>query len=356
VGSIREFYFKHRKRIPLICYIILLILATINVSMKGGAFSYVLFYAIILYLPISAIYILFTLFVIEIYQETENKILYKNTAEKYQFVVKNSSVIPISGIIFTYDDNISYFTNDFTKEAFRFLPRERVVIDTEIICRFAGGYDAGIEGFYVQDIFGIMRFKRNVKIPVRVHVLPVITDVAHEVVKELSELADRGNLFNLMQPENYLGNDIRKYNPGDSLNRVHWKNYARTGEMFVRLPEKQESEMISLVLVTEVMDGTLDNIKRRDRFLEYLVSVGEYFGMSSRPLMIIYYDMGVKSFIIDSPETFHSFYAETMSRVGIKHSAGHEEELTGKEALAKAGGNKGSMLIFREETCILEHA
>ena len=113
--------------------------------------------------------------------------------------------------------------------------------------------------------------------------------------------------------------------------------------------------MISLVLVTEVMDGSLDNIKRRDRFLEYLVSVGEYFGMSSRPLMIIYYDMGVKSFIIDSPETFHSFYAETMSRVGIKHSAGHEEELTGKEALAKAGGNKGGMLIFREETCILEH-
>lgn len=96
----------------------------------------------------------------------EKKILYKNTAEKYQFVVKNSSVIPISGIIFTYDDNISYFTNDFTKEAFRFLPKERVVIDTEIICRFAGGYDAGIEGFYVQDIFGIMRFKRNVKIPV----------------------------------------------------------------------------------------------------------------------------------------------------------------------------------------------
>ena len=113
--------------------------------------------------------------------------------------------------------------------------------------------------------------------------------------------------------------------------------------------------MISMVLVTEVMDGTLDGIKQRDRFLEYLVSVGEYFGMSSRPLMIIYYDMGVKSFIIDSPETFHNFYTETMSRVGIKHSAGHEEELTGAESISKAGGNKNSMLLLREETCTLEH-
>ena len=335
---------EHKNRVPLIIYILLLIAATVNVSFRGGTFSYVFFYVVLLYLPLSVLYLAVSAFTLEVYQETENKILYKGTAEKYQFVVENTSVIPVSGIKFFYDETIAGLVNDFTVETFRFLPKEKHKIDTEIICHYAGAYDAGVEGYYIQDMFGILRFKRKVKIPIRVHVLPVITDIAHRDITSLGDMNNAGNLFSLAQHENYLGNDIRKYAPGDSLNTVHWKNYARTGEMFVRLPDNQETEMICIVLATEEMDGTLESIKKRDRYLEYLVSVGEFFGMSKRPLLIAYYDKDVTTMIVDSPQSFQTFYTEKLARIGIKRAAGRGDELV-KEVTRKYG----NVLLFKED-------
>lgn len=341
---IKQFIVKHKRLVPCVIYILLLLAATINVSLQGGAFSYVFFYVVLLYLPLSVIYLAVSMLLLEVYQETDNRILYKGTAEKYQFVVENTSIIPVSGIKFFYDASIAGFVNDFTTETFRFLPKEKHKIDTEIICHYAGSYDSGVEGYYIQDMFGIIRFKRKVKIPIRVHVLPVITDIAHRDIMELGDNASSGNLFSLAQHENYLGNDIRKYMPGDSLNTVHWKNFARTGDMFVRLPDNQETEMICLALVTELMDGTIESIERRDKFLEYIVSVGEFFGMRKRPLLVAYYDKEVKTIVIDSPQSFQEFYLERSPRIGNKHSAGHEEELE-REISTKYG----NVHILREE-------
>ena len=346
---IKEFIVKHKRYVPCVIYILLLIASTINVSFQGGAFSYVFFYVVLLYLPLSLIYLTVSMLMLEVYQETDNRILYKGTAEKYQFVVENTSIIPVSGIKFFYDASIAGFVNDFTTETFRFLPKEKHRINTEIICHYAGAYDAGVEGYYLQDMFGILRIKRKVKIPIRVHVLPVITDIAHRDIMELGDISSSGNLFSLAQRENYLGNDIRKYAPGDSLNTVHWKNYARTGEMFVRLPDNQQTEMICLALVTELMDGSIENIERRDKYLEYIVSVGEFFGMSKRPLLVAYYDKEVKTIVVDSPQSFQEFYLERIPRIGNKHSAGREEEV-----LKEISGRYGSVIMFRESEGILE--
>lgn len=340
---IKQFIIKHKRYVPCVIYILLLIAATINVSFQGGAFSYVFFYVVLLYLPLSVVYLAVSMLLLEVYQETDNRILYKGTAEKYQFVVENTSIIPVSGIRFFYDASIAGFVNDFTTETFRFLPKEKHKIDTEIICHYAGAYDAGVEGYYIQDMFGILRIKRKVKIPVRVHVLPVITDIAHRDIMELGDISSSGNLFSLAQRENYLGNDMRKYMPGDSLNTVHWKNYARTGNMFVRLPDNQETEMICLALIPELNDGSIESIERRDKYLEYIVSIGEFFGMSKRPLLVAYYDKEVKTIVVDSPQSFQEFYLERLTRIGKKHSIGHEEEL-----IKEISGRYGSVIMLRE--------
>lgn len=328
----------------MIIYVALLIAVTINVSNNGGTFSYVFFYAVLLYLPLSFIYMIYIFLALQIYQETTGKLIQKGTAEDYQLVIKNAGPIPISDITFYYDKEITHFPEDFTVNPFRLLPRERVTVDAKIICRYAGSYDAGVEGYTVQDIFGILRFRKKVKIPVRVHVLPVITNVAEDIIERLMNDEKNGNLFSLKTTENHLGNDVRKYMDGDGLNQVHWKQYAKTGNLYVRLPENQESEMISMVLIPEPMDNSLHSIQLRDRYLEYLVSIAEFFGMKQKPLMIFYYYVGVKSYVIDSPETFHEFYTELLTKVGSKSAVGHEEEIL--EEVSKKAGN---IVVFREK-------
>ena len=188
----------------MIIYIALLVAATINVSSRGGTFSYVFFYAVLLYLPLSFIYIIYIFLALKVYQETTGKLIQKGTAEDYQLVIENSGPIPISDITFYYNEDITHFPEDFTVESFRLLPHEKVTVDAKIICRYAGSYDAGVEGYTVQDIFGILRFKKKVKIPIRVHVLPVITNVAENVIEKLMHDEKNGNLFSLRTPDRNL--------------------------------------------------------------------------------------------------------------------------------------------------------
>ena len=59
--------------LPRIIYALLLIGSGVLVSNKGGSFSYVLFFSILLYLPIAAAYIGYTMWALHIYQDMEEK-------------------------------------------------------------------------------------------------------------------------------------------------------------------------------------------------------------------------------------------------------------------------------------------
>ncbi len=334
----------HRRYVPVTVYILLIVSATVNVSLRGGTISYVLFYGVLLYLPLSLFYMLYILWALKIYQGVDAKLIEKNTTEKYHLVIENAGILPICEIRFFYDESITVFPEDFTKNPFKLLPYGKTELETEMLCRYAGDYDAGLEGYTVQDTFGIVRIKVKLKVPVRVRVLPAVSGVNEDAVLRILSEEKNGKLFDLESPENILGNDLRKYTEGDKKSSVNWKRYAVTREMYVRLPEKQHSEMVTLVLVTEEPDGSLESIKLRDGYLEYLVAVAQYFGMRHKPLMLCYYEYSVKRFLIDSPDSFHEFYSNCLPVIGGKAAAGHEELLTDG-----VNADNGNILIFREK-------
>ncbi|MCR4608562.1 MAG: DUF58 domain-containing protein [Eubacterium sp.] len=341
----------NRKRLPLYIYLLLLILATVNVSLRGGAFSYIMFYVLLLYLPVSAIYILYSAIALSFFQETEHKLFEKATAEKYNFMVENTGRLPIGGLKFYYDDKLMKFTDDFTGESFSLSSKERKEIDTYITVKYAGSYDVGISAYSVQDMFGIITWKFRIKLPVRISVLPFIKILSDDEIRRMNELQKGGNRFSINTPEENLGNDIRKYIPGDRLSDVHWKNYARTGEMYVRIPEKQDIDILCIAAVTEALDGSIEMMEKRDSFLEYLVSVGNYFGMNKKPFVLYYYNAGVQSYLIDSPVSFREFYSNVPDRVGQKTAAGHE-----KEILEVASNSFTSIILFLEDGCVFKEA
>lgn len=340
-----------RKRLPLYIYLLLLIASAVNISFNGGAFSYVIFYAFLFYLPLAVVYIVYSMAVLNIYQEIGHKTISKNTSEKYSFMIENTGFIPIGGISFMYDSELMSFSDDFTTQNYSLSFRERITIKTRMRCFYAGSYDTGISHYVIRDIFGIIGIKRKVRIPVRIHVLPLIKKLSSDDIRLLNEIRESGNLFSINAFEENLGNDLRKYVPGDSIANIHWKNFARTGEMYVRLPEKQEIDMLCIALITEAMDGTLEMIKQRDRFFEYLVSIAEYFGMMNKPLVIYFYNMGVKSCLIDSPVKFRDFYTSIPENIGHKTAAGHDEEL-----LKTSSKEFGNVILFREKGCELNKA
>ena len=341
----------HRKRLPLYIYLLLLIAATVNVSLRGGAFSYVVFYVFLLYLPVSFLFMFYASCMFNYYQETGSKFLSKNAVEKYRFTMEDTSLLPIGGLSFDYDERLMNFTDDFTKESFSLLHKEREELETGLKVKYAGSYDVGLTHYSMRDMFGIIRLRRKIKLPVRVSVIPTIRELTAEDIRQINELREGGNLYNIDMSEGTLGNDIRKYIPGDRLADVHWKNYARTGEMYVRLPDKQEIDILCIALITEAIEGTIEELEQRDKFLEYIVSVGRYFGMNKKPVIFFYYNSGVQSYVVDSPASFNNFYRDAAGRIGLKTAAGHREEI-----LTTAAESFMSILVYNEDGCVLKRA
>ena len=342
--KLRQFISKHRNMLPRIIYALLLIGSGILVSNRGGSFSYVLFFSVLLYLPIAGIYIGYTMWALHIYQDMDGRLLYKNTAKQYQIVIENAGILPISGIRLSYRNVTTQFREEFTDETFQLLPRESISLENELTCKYAGNYTAGIERVALRDFFGIIRINYALPTALRVSVLPVVTDIA---VKDITRLLDENNItrniFKLNQTENFLGNDMRSYMKGDSLKSIHWKNYARTGNLMVRLPEKQNSDMLSLILMTEESGNEDSDLQRRDLYLEYLISVANYFAQMKKPVRVVYFDSGVKTFVIDGYKTFQEFYYERLKRV-----TGEITEETQKEMLDKSADKIGVRVLFRE--------
>ena len=340
---------KQRKNVPLFIYIVLLVASTIIVSNIGGAFFYVLFYAFLFYPVVSFLCILENIFCIRIYQDIDGRLLYKGKEEKYEIVIENVGIIPTGEIRLIYGDTTS-FRDDYTKEKMLLLPREKKRIKTGITCKYAGSYEAGISHMILQDIFGIVKLKIKLSTALRVHVLPAVTNVANaEMSRLLAEPMYRRSFFKLDKTEEHPGNDMRKYVPGDPVKSIHWKNYARTGEAFVRLPENADSDMVRLALVVDKegenkdKEAKAEKVIRRDYFLEYLVSVAWYFAEQKKPLMVYFHNGGVKTFLVDGPDSFYIFYTESINRLGSEMTEEMESEL-----LTEAHGEE-ICLALREE-------
>lgn len=320
-----------------IVYLMLLVFATALINNVGGAFSYALFFSVIFYLPLSIAYLFYIKSVLMIYQELEGRLMYKNRAEKYTLVIENTGVLTAGGIRLMAVQGVTVFGKDIIGENYELLPHEKRELESDIFLKYAGSYEAGITDIELKDVFGIIRLRYHIPAPLRVSVLPVVTDVADRTLSRLlDELVNGKRLVSKEQREESLGNDLRAYIAGDPVKQIHWKNYARSGELLVRLPEPPDMQMPTILLLPEQDDGSLNSIERRDYFLELAVSIANYFAKRRKPAAFIINNGENERMLVEDYESFQKFYVEITK--GIKDAG---------EALDTAYDD-GTLLILRE--------
>ena len=328
-----------KKIIPLIIYILLLIISIVMINNVGGVLFYALFFSVVLYLPVSLLYILYIKAVLMIYQEVDGRIMYKNRAEKYSLTVENAGPFVIGGIRLSATPGITSFSEDFTDGLYELLPHEKKVVETDIILKYAGSYEAGITGIVLSDIFGIIRIKYHIPAPLRVSVLPLVTDIAERQLNRLLDEVNSGRkIIAKDKREDTLGNELRSYTAGDPVKQIHWKNYARSGELFIRLPEYKDTQMPTVLMIPGETDNSIEAIEKRDYFLEFAVSVANYFAKRREPVAFIIDGEESKRMLVEDYESFQKFYIEVTK--GIKCS---------KTQTDIDIGDQGTVLILREE-------
>ena len=336
-------------RPKLLLYIAALAGCVVWISYTGGAAAYLTFFAVLLYLPASCLYALYGSLTLRIWQGLPEHKVTKLSEEEFTLVLENTGFLPINAMVLTWEETLCTRKGIPSDTSYYLAAGERLEQTARMTCLYAGTYPVGTVRYTIPDPFGIIRLQFKVLQEFRAIVRPQVTSAADESLS----LEDRKSRFAMADPvnrEDILGNDIRKYMPGDPLRQIHWKNTARTGEIMVRLPKEQEIRLIRMILVPEREPRTLEAIQRRDRFLEYAVSAAMYFGRQNKACEFIYPHGTVRRELVDGMPSFYRFYEDLSD--GIYFGREEDADSEGAAMIGEAGNSSGAgemaVLIIRE--------
>jgi len=325
---------KHRRpRLPQVIYVLFLIGTAVFVSFRGGAFSYALFYAALIYPPLALLYLLYIRATFRIHQELVSRELKKRVDSYYQLTLENAGFLPASGMrLYAYHERAEY-GEDMTGEEISLLPKETREYTTTIRCKFSGSYAIGIEKITFRDAFLLFTLTMPVPSPLYVQVLPTVTrDTDGEMIRAVMQLTQGMSGSRMAERENILGNDLLPYMPGDPLKRIHWKNYARSGELYVRMPEEKDLQIISVVLLARPMTETTEELARRDHFLDSAVSIATFFADQKRPVQFFFYNAGMKKVLVENYEGMQNLCRELSKSLVLREDTEKADSLLTEEA------------------------
>lgn len=176
---------------------------------------------------------------------------------RYTFTLRGFLLLPVAGQLSILPPGVdSRFDGNREHHAFSLLPSFRVqrAYHFALPCLHRGYWQTGLETLRLRDLFGLfsmplVRDSRRFSILIPLTVYPRI----HTLVGAAEEAATTGG-FAAAQIQNATSGELlgetRLYQPGDTLNRIHWKQTARMQQVYIRQFEVQENPQVLVLLDT----------------------------------------------------------------------------------------------------------
>lgn len=291
------------KRIILFLFIIL---SAVFASFYGGPFPYALFLLSLLIPLVSYLYLFYIYQRFRVYQLIDKKTLSKYEPVPFCFVLANEDILTYAHIRVTFLHNYSELAQVNPSRVYTLLPGEREEYTTSLMCRYCGIYRVGIDHIILEDFLGLFRLSYRCPSPIEVHVLPRIL-----LPERLSFFTDATGGIRLTNNQNSFFPDAetRKYQNGDSLRTIHWKAFARQGELLTRkqLPEPRPEQYIFLDLAFPAVEA--DYLPRFDMLAESVLAITNYY-LNHRTPCNIYLSCNVQQqFVVRAQKDFDLLYS-----------------------------------------------
>ena len=200
----------------------------------GTRMYYVLFFGLLAMPAVGLASVLWTLWTLKFAIKGVKPRVTRGDAMMTVFTVRHGCLLPVSAVqialnvpsAYAPTQTVNVSTPPFVERTFRQV----------IQCPHRGVYEAGVTHISVTDVFGLIRLSRrpDAKL-VRLEVLPRVTDIAPMPLKSI----DQGPQFRSRASEDTASpSDVRAWQDGDELKKVHWKLSLRKREMLVRTYEE----------------------------------------------------------------------------------------------------------------------
>lgn len=281
-----------------IFYLILIIAAIIFYIMYLGDFALVLLITLIAIPIFLLISLLITKHNISVSMSVASHAVQKNQSFPVQIKINNSSIFPVGKA----EASIEY-CNLFNNENVNFVLHMPIQARNEqstvfqLNSKFCGVVKIRCTGITIFDPLKLFKFKVGKNIDVNVAVMPECHEISGLVVYS-DKVNDESNVYSEYKPGDDPSQifDLRSYNPGDKLNRIHWKLSSKKDEFIVKdysLP----IDVPCLIFVDMSSSGD-DNTKLTvfDTMIESLLSLSTFLIENEKNHTIVFYNLKNKSF------------------------------------------------------------
>ncbi len=256
-----------------IIFSVLLISSSLLAYYLPNLFTSIFFHAMVYLLLFLLIHLFYSYKKIIISQELEPTVVEHGHTSYYSCYVDNEGFLPTSIIIvrFLYDEDM--FKDQLNQQVFTLRGYQNKEFEYTLTFKYRGLYSVGIDTVEIADILNIFKIKiRNVK-PKKITVLPKVTELPNFDLSPRLESTIKA-AYSTGGKDATSFTDVRKYEHGDAIKRIHWKLSARHNELLVKNLEKSNQSPTMIFLDTEKSEESFaKNIIAEDKLLESLVSI-----------------------------------------------------------------------------------
>ena len=296
----------------LICGL-LIIGSGIFASNYGGNISYALLYLSILIPIISFLYTLYVYARFKLYQSMDSYLVVKGDWTLYSFIIANEDYITFRNVKvnFLSDKSTIEATNQTTE--YSLLPNDSERLETRMKCNYRGEYHVGVDSIEVTDFLYLFTITYPVGTKLKAVVLPRVVPLEQlGIAPPQSDVKNPLRFSNTAEEE--LDTEIRKYYPGDSRKRIHWKASAKMQQLISRKYQHiPKAEIVLFMDLMKIKEEELEVVIAEDKIIESVLAIANFYALRGTPSHIIYEMDGKRNIFIASRNEFNAFYKACVS-------------------------------------------
>ncbi len=291
-----------------IILIVVMIAATIYVSLYGGSVAYGFFYLALLTPVIAYIYTLYVYLRFRLYQDIGQRVIIKGDLVPYFFTLANEDFITFKSIKVDFLQDKSTISGIDNWSEYSLLPGSKRELESKLKCYYRGEYYVGVSAVEITDFLYLFQIKYPIQSKLKVKVLPRVVTLK-QIGFAPPKNDEKHSPLQMKREEDVMDIDTRKYRAGDSLKQIHWKSSAKRNELYTRkysaLPKLSTTILLDLSPIKEDEDTKL---VIEDYIIESSVALANYYKEERVACQVIYEQDKYCSHTIKNQGDFENFY------------------------------------------------
>lgn len=243
---------------------------------------------------------------------TENITLPKNKESKIILNISNSSFFPVSCAVATVQ-----ITNTLTGEFQTLTTMMPVSANNEQSIKFSVSYShcgkihITLKNIKVYDYVKLFSKNIDINLTKEITVLPSLININPEIKTTLSGTFESDE-FSKIKPGDDCSEifEIREYNYGDKINRIHWNLTTKLDELMVKQYSLPVSSQITVILEFCIDEKSNEKFYKTDALIESVMSISNFMNSNGISYKLCWFDVKNQIFRcekISSDEDFYEF-------------------------------------------------